>query len=84
MLARVLSCNLQRSVWKSTEQQETGGVLDLDKLKRDDDEAFGSPRAAAGDDGKLPRHFWFASQGFERFPPEIICSAEFRIYYVRL
>ena len=66
------------------EQQETGGVLDLDELKRYDDEAFGSPRAAASDDGKMPCHFWFASQGLECFPPEIICSAEFRIHYVKM
>jgi hypothetical protein len=61
------------------EQQETGDVLDLDKLKRYDDEAFGSPRAAAGDDGQLSCHFRFASQVLERFPPEIICSAAVRI-----
>jgi hypothetical protein len=67
-----------QSVKKRREQQERGGILDFDKLKRHDDETLGSPSTTAGDDRKLPCHFGLASQGPERFPPEIICCAESR------
>jgi hypothetical protein len=59
-------------VKKRREQQERGGVLDFDKLKRHDDKTLGSPSTTAGDDRKLPCHFGLARQGLERFPPEII------------
>jgi hypothetical protein len=51
-------------------------ILDFDELEGDDDKTLGSPRAATGDDGKLPRHFGLAGQGLESFPPKIICCAE--------
>jgi hypothetical protein len=52
-------------------------ILDFDELKGHDDDTFGGPRTTTGDDGKLLRHFGLARYGFERFPPEIICCAEF-------
>ena len=48
-------------------------ILYLDELKGHHDKTFGSPRTAAGDDGKLSRHFGLTGQRFERRAPKIIC-----------
>jgi hypothetical protein len=51
-------------------------ILNLDELKWHDDKTFRSACTAAGDNGKLPRHFGLAGQSLESLPPKIICRAE--------